>query len=272
MSVQRLGRGEGQRISALRLAALSDAPSSFGSSFAREAQYPQERWDALADQCDSGEGIVVFVAVDGTRWLGMAGGQLDERDRAVAMLWGMCGSTPASGAAGGGVGCWKPSGLGPSLAARFAWSCQSPIAPERPSCIAGSASPRPVRRARWLRTADHRILDDAVARGLTNPLTAQLRISRYSALAVAAFWPRPFAVPKRHCELGENGSLRFCDRGVTARTVSIASRGGRVCRCLASRRREPSGSLPAPPRGLPGRRALDARSPTSATARTSVMA
>jgi ribosomal protein S18 acetylase RimI-like enzyme len=89
MEVQRLKRGEGHRIRALRLAALSDAPSSFGSSFAREAEYPQERWDALADQSDSGEGIVVFVALDGTRWLGMAGGHLDERDPAAAMLWGM---------------------------------------------------------------------------------------------------------------------------------------------------------------------------------------
>jgi GNAT superfamily N-acetyltransferase len=85
MTVQRLERGEGQRIRALRLAALSDAPSSFE----REAEYPQERWDALAEQSDSGEEIVVFVAVDGTRWLGMAGGHLDERDPAVAALWGM---------------------------------------------------------------------------------------------------------------------------------------------------------------------------------------
>jgi ribosomal protein S18 acetylase RimI-like enzyme len=89
MTVQRLKRGEGQRIRALRLTALSDAPSSFGSSFAREVEYPPERWEALADQSDSGERVVVFVAVDGTRWLGMAGGYLDERDPVVATLWGM---------------------------------------------------------------------------------------------------------------------------------------------------------------------------------------
>lgn len=89
MTVQRLRRGEGQKIRALRLAALSDAPSSFGSSFAREVEYPPERWDALADQSDSGERIVVFVAVSATRWLGMAGGYLDEQDPSVATLWGM---------------------------------------------------------------------------------------------------------------------------------------------------------------------------------------
>jgi len=43
------------------LAALSDAPYAFGSSFAREVEYPPERWDALAEQSESGERGVVFA-------------------------------------------------------------------------------------------------------------------------------------------------------------------------------------------------------------------
>ena len=49
------------RIRALRLAVLSDAPYAFGSSFAREVEYPPERWDALAEQSESGERGVVFA-------------------------------------------------------------------------------------------------------------------------------------------------------------------------------------------------------------------
>jgi GNAT superfamily N-acetyltransferase len=89
MIVQRLRRKEGERVRALRLAALSDAPSSFGSSFAREVDYPLEHWDALADQSESGERLVVFVAVDGACRLGMAGGHLRDEDPLVATLWGM---------------------------------------------------------------------------------------------------------------------------------------------------------------------------------------
>jgi GNAT superfamily N-acetyltransferase len=88
MTVQRLGHGDGRKLRALRLAALSDAPDAFGSSFAREVEYPPKRWEALAAQSASGERLVVFVAVDGARWLGMAGGHLREDDPSVADVWG----------------------------------------------------------------------------------------------------------------------------------------------------------------------------------------
>jgi len=58
------------------LGALTDAPYAFGSSFAREVEYPPEHWEKLAEQSESGERGVVFVLIDGTRWLGMAGGYL----------------------------------------------------------------------------------------------------------------------------------------------------------------------------------------------------
>jgi len=89
MIVQQLRLGEGGKIRALRLGALSDAPYAFGSSFAQEAAYPPEHWDALAEQSESGEHGVVFVAIDGTRWLGMAGGYLGEENPSVASVWGM---------------------------------------------------------------------------------------------------------------------------------------------------------------------------------------
>jgi GNAT superfamily N-acetyltransferase len=116
MNVRRLRLGEGKRIRALRLDALSDAPYAFGSSFTRELEYPLEHWEKLAEQSESGERGVVFVAIDGTRWLGMAGGYFgvgeegertegdgevndkegkggnreeEEADPPVASIWGM---------------------------------------------------------------------------------------------------------------------------------------------------------------------------------------
>jgi GNAT superfamily N-acetyltransferase len=89
MIVQRLRLGEGEKIRALRLGALSDAPYAFGSSFAQEARYSAEHWDKLTEQSESGERGAVFVAADGARWLGMVGGHLREESPSVAIVWGM---------------------------------------------------------------------------------------------------------------------------------------------------------------------------------------
>lgn len=89
MIVQRLRLGEGGKIRALRLGALSDAPYAFGSSFEQEARYPAEHWDGLTEQSESGELGVVFVVANGARWLGMVGGHLGEENPSVAIVWGM---------------------------------------------------------------------------------------------------------------------------------------------------------------------------------------
>jgi GNAT superfamily N-acetyltransferase len=89
MIVRPLKLGEAVRMRAIRLGALSDAPYAFGSALECEVKYPIEHWENLAEQSDAGERSVVFIAVDGTRWLGMAGGILREEDPPVASVWGM---------------------------------------------------------------------------------------------------------------------------------------------------------------------------------------
>jgi GNAT superfamily N-acetyltransferase len=89
VAVRRLRRGEGANIRELRLRALTDAPSAFGSSLAEEIAYPVQHWNALAEQSESAAEGVVFVAVAGSSWLGMAGGYVSREDVTLASVWGM---------------------------------------------------------------------------------------------------------------------------------------------------------------------------------------
>ncbi len=82
--------GEGQRLRALRLAALQDTPAAFGSSYEREAAYEPRDWEMLG----GGPGAV-FAGGD---WDGMAGVYLEGEE---PRLWGMW---VAPAARGGGLG------------------------------------------------------------------------------------------------------------------------------------------------------------------------
>ena len=70
--------GEGERLRALRLAALSESPGAFGSSHEREAAYEPRDWEMLG----GGPGAV-FVGGD---WEGLAGVYLEGEE---PRLWGM---------------------------------------------------------------------------------------------------------------------------------------------------------------------------------------
>ena len=83
MEVRRLRADEAERLRALRLRALADAPWAFGSSYARERRYEADWWAARARQ----DGDVVYVADGGDALVGMAGGFCPEEG--VVMLWGM---------------------------------------------------------------------------------------------------------------------------------------------------------------------------------------
>jgi GNAT superfamily N-acetyltransferase len=51
MEIVHLGPGEGERLREVRLRALQDTPDAFGSSYAREIEFPPQKWaERLADQ------------------------------------------------------------------------------------------------------------------------------------------------------------------------------------------------------------------------------
>jgi ribosomal protein S18 acetylase RimI-like enzyme len=89
VEIRRLRAGEAARFRELRLRALQDSPEAFASSYEREAELAPERWERFADGSERAQTEIVFIAEEDDRWLGMAGGYLQEHERGAAGLWGM---------------------------------------------------------------------------------------------------------------------------------------------------------------------------------------
>jgi ribosomal protein S18 acetylase RimI-like enzyme len=73
---------------AVRLCALQDTPSAFGSTYARESQLTDADWMDRAARSD-GERRVMYLAMDGDAACGIAGDYLDEVDASRAYLISM---------------------------------------------------------------------------------------------------------------------------------------------------------------------------------------
>jgi len=78
---------EGLRLRALRLHALADAPTAFGSTLAREEAFPEHVWHERAANGAAGGDNVTFIAEQDERWVGMAIGLADIRAGAG---WHVC--------------------------------------------------------------------------------------------------------------------------------------------------------------------------------------
>ncbi|GAB4051638.1 GNAT family N-acetyltransferase [Catellatospora paridis] len=72
--VRRTEPGEWQQLRALRLEALQDSPSAFGTTYADAAALADEVWRQQAEQSATSSTSAMFIAAaqDG-RWVGMAG-------------------------------------------------------------------------------------------------------------------------------------------------------------------------------------------------------
>ena len=71
VTVRRVRVDEGPALKAIRLAALSDSPSAFGSSHAAEVDEPDEHWASRAALGAAGEQSVTFFAVAGRAVVGL---------------------------------------------------------------------------------------------------------------------------------------------------------------------------------------------------------
>ena len=76
-------------LKVLRLAALADAPTAFGSTYADEARRPEEFWRGRAARGATGEASVLFVADRGDELVGLAGGYRPEPFAGVIELVSM---------------------------------------------------------------------------------------------------------------------------------------------------------------------------------------
>ncbi len=73
---------------AARLRALRDTPSAFGSTYAKESLLTDDDWVVRADNWN-GETSILFLAMDGSDAVGIAGCYLDHEDVARAHLVSM---------------------------------------------------------------------------------------------------------------------------------------------------------------------------------------
>ena len=74
MEIRRIRADEGLRLRALRLRALADSPTAYGSTLAREEAYPEAIWHERAASGAAGDKVVTIVAEHDNRLLGMATG------------------------------------------------------------------------------------------------------------------------------------------------------------------------------------------------------
>ena len=77
-------------LEAVRLAALADSPSAFGSSFAAEADQPADFWEARAVAGAAGERSVTFFAEFAGSVVGLVGAHrpdAEERSVELVSMW-----------------------------------------------------------------------------------------------------------------------------------------------------------------------------------------
>ena len=87
--VRRIRAHEGPHLRALRLRALADAPTAFGSTVAEALARPRDYWDRLAQDAAVAETHARFVAEENARWYGMVGSLMSRDQPETAQLVSM---------------------------------------------------------------------------------------------------------------------------------------------------------------------------------------
>lgn len=87
--VRTIRAGDAAGLREVRLRALRDTPAAFAVTAEEEAELPPSHWAELAHQSELADHVVIFVAVDDDRWLGLAAGRWHDRDGGIAQLWSM---------------------------------------------------------------------------------------------------------------------------------------------------------------------------------------
>lgn len=74
IEIRRVGPADVAAWREVRLAALLDAPTAFGSTHEREAAYPDDEWVARTHRASTGPDSSIFLAWDGDTAVGIVGG------------------------------------------------------------------------------------------------------------------------------------------------------------------------------------------------------
>jgi GNAT superfamily N-acetyltransferase len=86
MIIRQIKSTEGDRLRAIRLQAIADSPTAFGSTLAETQALSSEDWDHRARGNAAGDNATMFVAEDQGAWVGLAGGMFDQDARARTVI------------------------------------------------------------------------------------------------------------------------------------------------------------------------------------------
>jgi GNAT superfamily N-acetyltransferase len=89
VTVRRVRAGEWSELKAVRLAALQDEPSAFGSTYAAEVAQDDDHWVRRASLAEAGVESVTFFAVTGEEVVGLAAGYRPDPSRPAVELVSM---------------------------------------------------------------------------------------------------------------------------------------------------------------------------------------
>ena len=89
IDVRKLQSGEWERYRSNRLAALSDAPYAFGSTYDREITFTESKWRERASSGAEGKRSICIIAVDGDTGVGIAGGITHPDNARISQLVSM---------------------------------------------------------------------------------------------------------------------------------------------------------------------------------------
>lgn len=93
--VRRIEPGDVAHLKAVRLSALADAPSAFGSTHAAEIQLTDDEWTRRAARAADGREVAMFLAWHVGEAVGIAGGYRPELSASVVELVSMWTAPPA---------------------------------------------------------------------------------------------------------------------------------------------------------------------------------
>lgn len=101
IEIRRIAPGDATILRSVRLAALADTPSAFGSTHAAEVDRSDAEWSTRARSASSGTGRATFFATMDDLTVGIVGGYREANDPEVAVMVSMWTAPPARGSGAG---------------------------------------------------------------------------------------------------------------------------------------------------------------------------
>lgn len=89
IEIRVLGPLDWQRYKDIRLASLKDSPNSFGSTYTREAVYPDSEWESRLDPAARARNAIPLIAETDGGALGLAWGVIHEPDLHIVHIYQM---------------------------------------------------------------------------------------------------------------------------------------------------------------------------------------